>query len=346
LKKEISHINPRIKQKIKKVSKYNDKDTLYNGLINGERQAISLAITFVESTKQEDQQFISEVIQRAKIEKEAFVISVTGSPGVGKSTFINSFGQLIAKQSLKVGILATDPSSELSRGSILGDKTRMAELTPFDNIFIRPSASHNQLGGINSATVKMIDIFNIAGFDYIIIETVGVGQSEFSAYHLSDLFLLLVAPGGGDELQGIKRGIIEMADFICINKYDSAYKTTAEITLKQYSNSGRIIKNIRADWETKYMLVSGLENLGLEELWNAISAFEKERKASGHYELDKQRNKRKILSQQLDQIILESIKRNINTSQLIDQTLDSKDTKKEPFVSMIQYLTKQIEDKI
>ena len=346
LSKGINHINPNIKSKIQKNDKHLDQEALEAGLKTANRQAISHAITLVESTIQEDQDLIAKIIQSSQVNKEAFVISVTGSPGVGKSTFINALAQHIAKDGMKVGILATDPSSEISKGSILGDKTRMSDLSEYDNIYIRPSASQNQLGGINNTTVKILDIFNIANYDYLILETVGVGQSEFSSYHLSDLFLLLLAPGGGDELQGIKRGIVEMADFICINKYDSSFKESAEITLKQYANSGRIINNFRKDWDTKYALISSERNYGISELWSEIQTFESNRKESGHYSDDKFLNRKQLLRQHADHIILDLIKSKYDIPNIIDQTLinNSEDTKS--FANLLAQLKQAIEEKL
>ena len=200
------------------------------GIEEGDISILSRAITLVESKNQEHQKLARELIREILPKTgRAVRLGISGTPGVGKSTFIESFGKLLTSQGLKVAVLAVDPSSQITGGSILGDKTRMNELAIDPLSFIRPSPSGSSLGGVTSKTWESMLLCEAFGFDVIIVETVGVGQSETAVARITDLFLLLMQPGGGDDLQGIKRGIMEMADLICINKADGDQLSQAKL---------------------------------------------------------------------------------------------------------------------
>ncbi len=197
---------------------------LANRIRSGERRALARAITLVESRKAEDRARATLLLEAVGTDREALRIGMSGTPGVGKSTFIEAFGCMLTGQGLRVAVLAVDPSSTRSGGSILGDKTRMERLSRDPNAFIRPSPSQTHLGGVARRTREAIALCEAAGFDVVLIETVGVGQSETMVAEMADLFVLLIAPAGGDELQGVKRGIMEIADLILVNKADGDLK--------------------------------------------------------------------------------------------------------------------------
>lgn len=312
-----------------------DLDQLLSGIHKQERFAISKAITLVESRTEKDQTLATALLSKLEIKSPAFRIVVTGAPGVGKSTFINRFADEIANAGFSIAILATDPSSQISKGSILGDKTRMGDIQNASNIYIRPSASANHLGGVSKKSLEKMDVLEAAGFDIILLETVGVGQSEFESYRLSDLFLLLVNPGAGDELQGIKRGIVEMADIICINKADGETIGLAEQTKRAYQSSSKLLTNPRLAWETSFYLISALESQGIDKLWQAILSFKREREENGKMKenrlvleeaLFREQAKafimeRLILDSRVENLINEQIKKLSDRKQTISQSL-------------------------
>ena len=301
------HINPKLKQKIKSTKHNFSLEELYNGILQQDRFILSKAITLVESTRKVDRE--KSILLQEKINAHTSVtprIVITGAPGVGKSTFINTLGRLIIQKGLSIAILATDPSSAISKGSILGDKTRMAELSTEDKAYIRPSPSGDHLGGVSSTTLETINICELAGFDYILIETVGVGQSEYLSYNMSDLFILLISPGGGDELQGIKRGIVEMADMICINKADGDQKQQALLTAKQYKNGTHFLTNQRSNWDTKIMEISALENTGMDHLLSEIENYISKRRSNGALQAERKKQNASILAEKTKQYILET----------------------------------------
>lgn len=256
-------------------------------ILAGNRRALARAITLVESGRDDHRTQALELLDTLRGHgRQALRIGLSGTPGVGKSTFIESFGCLLTGQGLRVAVLAVDPSSARSGGSILGDKTRMERLSRDRNAFIRPSPSQTQLGGVARRTREAIDLCEAAGFDVILIETVGVGQSETMVAEMSDLFLLLLAPAGGDELQGVKRGIMEMADILIINKADGDLKTTAMRTCADYSGALRLLRKRVYDPETfpKAMTVSALEENGLESAWSEMQELTDWRRSEGHFE--------------------------------------------------------------
>lgn len=263
-----------------------DIDDLATRILAGERRALARAITLVESGRADHRADALVLFDRLKGHgREALRIGLSGTPGVGKSTFIETFGMMLTAQGLKVAVLAVDPSSARSGGSILGDKTRMERLSRDPNAFIRPSPSQSHLGGVARRTREAIDLCEAAGFDVVLIETVGVGQSETVVAEMSDLFLLLLAPAGGDELQGVKRGIMEMADIILVNKADGDLKATATRTCADYAGALRLLRKRPQDPEgfPKAMTVSALEDTGLAKAWEDMRSLADWRREHGHF---------------------------------------------------------------
>ncbi len=262
---------------------------LESGIVKGDRRALSRAITLVESTRADHRAAAAQLIEALKgangVAREALRIGLSGTPGVGKSTFIEGFGGMLTAQGLRVAVLAVDPSSSRSGGSILGDKTRMDLLSRDPNAFIRPSPSQTHLGGVGRRSREAVALCEAAGFDIVLIETVGVGQSETVVAEMSDLFVLLLAPAGGDELQGVKRGIMEIADIILINKADGDLKAAATRTCADYSGALRLLRKRPQDPSgfPKAMMVSALENSGLETAWTEMQALADWRRENGHW---------------------------------------------------------------
>lgn len=244
------------------------------GIFSANRVILSQAITLVESHKPEHQELAEQIISEClKKPADTLRIGITGAPGVGKSTFIESFGKLLISKGLKVAVLAVDPSSQLSHGSILGDKTRMQELSVHPSAFVRPSPAEDSLGGVARKTRETIFLCEAAGFNVIIVETVGVGQSETAVHSMVDFFLLLLLPNAGDELQGIKRGVVEMADLIAINKSDGAALAQAKLAKAQYRNALHLFPPKNNGWIPTAELCSGQSGSGLEEILYKIFYF-------------------------------------------------------------------------
>jgi len=245
-----------------------------NGVKNGDRVVLAQAITLIESNSLNHFNLGQKVLRSLlPLTGNSIRIAITGSPGVGKSTFINSFGTYLCNEGHKVAVLAIDPSSIRSRGSVLGDKTRMEDLANNDNAYIRPSPSAGTLGGVNRKTRETMLLCEAAGFDTILVETVGVGQSEVTARSMTDFFLLLLQPGAGDELQGIKKGAVELADGILINKADGSNLNMANLTKAQYQNALHYILPATDGWQTPVLLASSIEEKGLEDVWSCIKDF-------------------------------------------------------------------------
>lgn len=253
-------------------------------LLAGERRALARAITLVESGRADHRVQAADLLERlASAGRQALRIGLSGTPGVGKSSFIEAFGTFLTGQGLKVAVLAVDPSSARSGGSILGDKTRMDRLSRDPLAFIRPSPSQAQLGGVARRTRESVALCEAAGFDVVLIETVGVGQSETLVAGMVDLFLLLIAPAGGDELQGVKRGIMEMADLILVNKADGDLRGAATRTCADYAGALRLLRKRPQDPDgfPKAMTVSALEGAGLPEVWAEVTALADWRRSAG-----------------------------------------------------------------
>ena len=237
----------------------------------GDRRSLARAITLIESTRDDHQRQCRALLERLLPRTGAAQrIGISGAPGVGKSTFIESFGSRLVEAGLKVAVLAIDPSSKRGGGSILGDKTRMETLARAPNAFIRPSPAGDSLGGIARRTREAMLVVEAAGFDVVVVETVGVGQSEGAVADMVDGFVLLLGPGGGDELQGIKRGIIELADLVVVNKWDGALAEPAERVAAEYRAALHLIRPKTALWSPRVLLASAKTGRGIEPVWQAI----------------------------------------------------------------------------
>lgn len=259
-----------------------DTKALVTAILAGNKVALSQAITQIESQNEAQWHaghFLLDQLPNAK--EPAMIIGITGSPGVGKSSFIEQLGLMLVSQSKKVAVLAIDPSSQVSKGSILGDKTRMERLSHHPLAFIRPSAAGKTLGGVAQSTKSSIALCEKAGYQVILVETVGVGQSEVLVHSMSDMMLLLLQPGSGDELQGIKKGVVELADLLVVNKHDSNKKDLAKQTKRFFANAVHMLSPKHQDWNIKVLLSSAEENTGFEEIWNNIKNFFNIKEASG-----------------------------------------------------------------
>ena len=264
-----------------------------NGIVNGNKKALSKAITHIESTHPKHQALADEIMKQVIPHTGNSVrLGITGVPGVGKSTFIEALGMFLVEKGHRVAVLAVDPTSSLSGGSILADKTRMEHLTGEENAFIRPSPSGNYLGGVAQKTRETMLLCEAAGYDVIIIETVGVGQSETAAAAMVDFFLFLALANAGDELQGIKKGILELADAIAINKADKKYLDQAGLAKKIYENALHIVNPASQHWSPKVLTCSALEKTGIEQVWDTVLEHNDVFRKSG--ELDKRRHKQSI----------------------------------------------------
>lgn len=261
-------------------------DIYVDGILKGDRVMLSRAITLVESRLPQDQELAQEVIAQVLPSSGNSVrIGITGVPGVGKSTFIEAFGNyLITEEGKKLAVLAIDPTSQRSGGSILGDKTRMDLLATNPDAFIRPSPAGKSLGGVAKSTREAIILCEAAGFDTIFVETVGVGQSETAVHAMVDYFLLLMLAGAGDELQGIKRGIMEMADAIAITKADGQNTTKAKSARVEYQNALHLYPMNASGWLPKVSICSAVENTGLTTIWETVKEYLVQTRSNGFFE--------------------------------------------------------------
>lgn len=290
-----------------------DIEELATRVASGERRALARAITLVESARADHQSQASALLHALPKDRQALRIGLSGTPGVGKSTFVESFGLMLVREGLRVAVLAVDPSSTRSGGSILGDKTRMDRLSRAPQAFIRPSPSQTHLGGVARRSREAVALCEAAGFDVILIETVGVGQSETVVAEMSDLFLLLIAPAGGDELQGVKRGIMEIADMILVNKADGDLKAAATRTCADYAGALRLLRKRPQDPDgfPKAVLVSALNEIGLQEVWRDIEGLIAWRKTHGFWEQNRADQARYWFHQEVRNALL----RELGTSQ-------------------------------
>lgn len=251
-----------------------DAAGLIDGIRAGDRRSLARAITFAESTKA-DHRVIADAVLDAVLPStgSAVRLGISGPPGVGKSTFIEAFGTHIIDDGHRLAVLAVDPSSRRTGGSILGDKTRMGELVNRPEAFIRPSPGGTQLGGVARRTREAMLLCEAAGFDVVIVETIGVGQSEVAVADMVDLFTLLVSPGGGDELQGIKRGIMELADLVIVNKADGDLASAAARTRGDYASAVHLLRPKWQAWSTEVLACSAITGSGVSEVWDAVERF-------------------------------------------------------------------------
>jgi LAO/AO transport system kinase len=260
-------------------------NALVQGVFKRDRASLGRAITLVESSKPEHRALADELLARLQgAANLSYRIGVTGLPGVGKSTFIDQFGSNLTAEGHRVAVLAVDPTSNRTGGSLLGDKTRMARLATDPDAFVRPSPAGRTLGGVTRKTRETMAVCEAAGFDVVIVETVGVGQSESAVAGMVDFFLVLLLPGAGDELQGLKRGLIELADMIAINKADGDLKGRASATAAEYRAALHILSGRSDGWTPDAVTISAQQNLGLDNLWAIIKRHRQEMLASGVFE--------------------------------------------------------------
>ena len=291
-----------------------------NGILEGERSLLSRAITIIESSLPGHQKLAREIIRGCLPHAGNSVrIGITGVPGVGKSSFIEALGKRITSSGKRLAVLAIDPSSERSGGSILGDKTRMEELSSDPNAFIRPSPSGGTLGGVARKTRESILLCEAAGFEVVFIETVGVGQSETVVHSMVDFFLLLMLAGAGDELQGIKRGIMEMADLVAITKADGSNLEKAERARAEFINALHLFPPADSGWVPRVMTCSALEATGMDEIWDTVGEFTKLTRSNGYFGRNRSRQARHWMYAFID----ESLRSHFYTSPGVREKLDS-----------------------
>ncbi|MEP2934915.1 MAG: methylmalonyl Co-A mutase-associated GTPase MeaB [Gilvibacter sp.] len=334
-------LNPKAAKSIKKLRGAPiDVDQLTNGILAGDAVALSRGITLVESTANKHQKLAQQLILNClQHTKPALRIGITGVPGVGKSTFIEQMGNLLIGKGHKVAVLAIDPSSSLNKGSILGDKTRMDTLVRSENAFIRPSASGESLGGVARKTREAIVLCEAAGYDYILIETVGVGQSETAVHSMTDFFLLLKLAGAGDELQGIKRGIIEMADAIVINKADGENQKAARLAKTEFNRALHLYPAKDNGWSPKTLTCSAIENQGIEQTLEMIHDFAALTKENGHFENRRKEQQEYWFRQTVSNTLLDDFYKKPEVKKEITSLLKAMDDKKiTPFEAAYQLL--------
>lgn len=297
-----------------------DPASLAERIRSGERAALARGITLAESSRADHQAIAQDLLTRLLPDTgRAVRIGLSGAPGVGKSTFTESFGRYLTGSGHKVAVLAIDPSSSLSGGSILGDKTRMELLARDPNAFIRPSPAGRTLGGVARRTREAMLLTEAAGFDVVLIETVGVGQSETAVADMVDMFLLLLSPGGGDELQGIKRGIMELADLVVVNKADGELLPAAKRAAMEYKAALHLMRPKSAHWRPDVLLASALNNIGIKEVWDAVTAHHEALGAAGEIKSHRARQAQAWMWTEIREGLMTSLKDNPKASRLVPE---------------------------
>ena len=312
-------VNRDLLQKIKeKKRKQYSCDEYVDGILAGNRVMLGQAITLVESMLPEHNALAQEIIEKClPYSGKSIRIGVTGVPGAGKSTFIEAFGKYLTSEGHRVAVLAIDPSSTRTKGSILGDKTRMEELAVDENAFIRPSPSAGTLGGVARKTHEIIFLCESAGFDVVLVETVGVGQSEIAVHSMVDFFLLVLIAGAGDELQGIKRGIMEMADAILINKADGDNVRNAQLAARSYSNALRLFPPFESNWKPEVHTCSSVDRSGVPEVWNMIQRYKEQCTDSGNFYEKRNRQALDVMYAAVDEQLKQNFYNNKNIKHII-----------------------------
>lgn len=308
---------PMINPKFKKIKRRNyTVDEYVEGILNGDITCLSQAVTMVESNNINHQDIAQKIIEQClPYSGNSIRVGITGVPGAGKSTSIDSFGIHLIKQGRKLAILAIDPSSERSNGSILGDKTRMEQLSREKNAFIRPSPTAGSLGGVARKTRETIILCEAAGFDTIFVETVGVGQSETVVHSMVDFFLLIQLAGTGDELQGIKRGIMEMADGIVINKADGDNIDKANLAASHFRNALHLFPPTDSGWRPRVLTYSGFYGIGIKEIWDMIDKYKYFTQDNGYFYSKRQNQSKWWMYQSIN----ESLKRSFYNSNVVSK---------------------------
>jgi LAO/AO transport system kinase len=307
-------LNSKNKSAVQPASYYSE------GIRRGDISILSKAITLVESTRDDHLELAGQVLDAIMpFTGKSFRLGVTGVPGVGKSTFIESVGMNLVAKGKKLAVLAIDPSSTKSGGSILGDKTRMETLSASEGVFIRPSPSGSKLGGVTRATYETILLCEAAGFDFIIVETVGVGQSEVAVSRITDFFLLLMLAGAGDQLQGIKRGIMEMADALVITKADGDNVLHAKSARAEYAQAMHFLQAHEGGWTPPTLLCSALNKDGLDEIVAMFESYHLAMTNSGYFEAKRKQQLMQILKENLDERLLKKVYQKYELNQKLHQ---------------------------
>jgi LAO/AO transport system kinase len=282
---------------------------LADAVRSGDRRSLAQAITLIESTRSEDRDAAIQLLELLTPHAgQSIRIGISGVPGVGKSTFIENFGNHVIDQGHQIAVLAVDPSSAISGGSILGDKTRMETLSKHIKAYIRPSPAGRTLGGVTRHTRETICVVEAAGFDVVLVETVGVGQSEIAVAAMTDIFMLMLLPGGGDELQGIKRGIIELADLVVVNKADGDLAAAAGRSAADYRSALSFLHPRHLDWEVPVETCSALENKGLDKIWQIVERYRKTMSMNGEFEKSRAAQAKAWLWSETAETLLDTLK--------------------------------------
>ncbi len=299
-------------ERIKKLRRQSlDEQKLIEGILQHDKVALSRAITLIESSNPDHQEKANAIINAClPYANQSVRIGITGVPGVGKSTFIEAFGLFLLKQDKKIAVLAIDPSSTISKGSILGDKTRMEDLVKEENVFIRPSAAGESLGGVAKKTREAIILCEACGFNTILVETVGVGQSETAVHSMTDFFLLLNLAGAGDELQGIKRGIMEMADAVIINKADGDNKNRAQHAKLDINRALQLFPAKPSGWKPVVKMASALHHEGIDTIWDLISAYIELTRSNHFFEENRQNQNQYWMQETINTWLLQDFYQN------------------------------------
>ncbi|KAJ2446670.1 hypothetical protein IWW46_000771 [Coemansia sp. RSA 2440] len=298
-------------------------EALVAGIRQGDRASLARGITLVESTRSDHQQEARKLVSECiKIPRpRSLRIGLTGTPGVGKSTFIESLGMRLLQKGHRVSVLAVDPSSTRSGGSILGDKTRMQELSAASNAYVRPSPNRGSLGGVARNTLDSIILTEACGFDVCLVETVGVGQSETMVSDMVDMFVLLMQPGSGDELQGVKRGIMELADLVVVNKADGAMELAAKLTRSEIVNALHLMIPRRESWSPKVVRASAATGYNLDRVWSTVLHYFDKLEKSGEWDALRADQRRKWMWREVSHLLLARLDRNPashKTAQLLE----------------------------
>jgi LAO/AO transport system kinase len=323
-----------------------DAPYYFEGIRRGDRVVLSQAITLVESTLREDQTLAQEIIEQClPFSGNSIRIGITGVPGVGKSTFIEAFGSMLSARDHRIAVLAIDPSSSRTKGSILGDKTRMEDLSRDPNAFIRPSPSAGTLGGVARKTWETVILCEASGFDIIFIETVGVGQSETAVHSMADFFLLLMLAGAGDELQGIKRGIMEMADALIINKADGENVRKAQLAAAEYRNALALFPLNESKWSPPVLTCSARLASGVEEVWDMIQEYKRVTTENGYFQAKRSYQSKIRMHQTIEEQLKQRFYRNEAISRMIpgfEKALESNNMS--AYIAAIKLLERYFDD--
>ena len=325
-------------------------DDYVQGILSGDRVMLSKAITLIESALPSHYKLAQRVIEKCVPQSgNALRVGITGVPGVGKSTFIEALGKHLTGKGHKIAVLAVDPSSAISRGSILGDKTRMEQLAVDENAFVRPSPSAGSLGGVARKTREIIILCEAAGYDIVLVETVGVGQSETAVHSMVDFFLLLMLAGAGDELQGIKRGIIEMCDGMAINKADGDNIIRAQAARVQYQNALHLFPPPPTGWTPRVESCSAIKKTGIEQVWNMILEHESLLRNNGHFFIKRNQQQKARMLETINQTLTDHFYQHPEVvrmmSQVEQQLAQSRSTSYQAASQLLEAYFKDISNK-